>query len=198
MVFDPELQAMSDVYETLKSLTNMQRQRILQWVKDRLESEATMGFVASARPVDEAGADKVIRIVRAGKGTEKTETDEVTSETTPKVTKPTGPKTLADYETALELFSESNVKKATNRVILMAAYLQERHNFKEISSYDINFRLKRIGFGVTNISSLINAILNRVPKLLVQEGAEEHTKQARRKYRMTPEGIALAKSLMKN
>lgn len=202
MVFDPELQAMSNVYETLKSLNNVQRQRILRWVKERLESELAMIAAGYKPAVVKAVAEPVVvkeePVVKIVKSVEKTEAAETAPEVKPvPAPKPVGPKTLMDYETALELFSESNVKKATSRVLLMAAYLQERHGFKEISSYDINFRLKRIGFGVTNISSLINAIMTRVPHLLVQEGADEHTKQARRKFKVTPEGLALAKTFMK-
>ncbi len=187
MVFDPELQAMSHVFETLKNLNNVQRLRILKWVKDRLETEETPLIGTFAAPVMYETEEP--EVVKVEKSVEKT---------APVIApKPTGPKTLMDYETALELFSESNVKKATTRVLMMAAYLQERHNFKEISSYDINFRLKRIGYSVTNISSLINSIMNRVPHLLVQVGADDTTKQSRRKFKVTAEGLAVAKSLMK-
>ena len=78
----------------------------------------------------------------------------------------------------------------------MAAYLQERHNFKEITTYDINFRLKRIKHGVTNISSLINGILKRKPQLLDEIKKEGQTKHARRKFRVTEEGLKVVKNYL--
>ena len=93
-------------------------------------------------------------------------------------------------------FSEARVKKSTGKILLMAAYLQERHNFKEITTYDINFRLKRIKHGVTNISSIINGILKGKPQLLDEIKNEEQTKHARRKFKVTEEGLKVAESYL--
>ena len=172
MVYEPELQAMSQVYEALKELDNGQRQRIINWVTDRLKSPPEESPAGSHR----RGASSLSS--RKDKGAN-------------------GPKKIADFETVLDLFAASNVKKSTSKVLLMAAYLQERHNYKEIGSYDINFRLKRIGYRVTNISSLINGLLNRKPHLLVQVGTEEHQKRGRRKFQVTVEGLKIASGYLK-
>jgi hypothetical protein len=178
MAYDPELHAMSLVFEALKNLDNGQRRRILGWVKDRLE--------ATAAPTVE------------GEAAAMTTAPQALIPPAPAAPKPPAKKDLANFETALDLFSESSAKKSTSKVLLMAAYLQERHNYKEISSYDINFRLKRIGHGVTNISSLINGILKRKPHLLIQVDAENLPKQARRKFRVTVEGLTVARSFLNN
>ncbi len=101
----------------------------------------------------------------------------------------------------LDLFAEANVKKVSDKILLMAAYLQERLNFKEISSYDINFRLKRIGHGVQNISSSINGILKRKQReapLMMELKKEGASKQARRKFRVTDDGLKKARSFLKS
>ncbi|MCP5051216.1 MAG: hypothetical protein GY940_28885 [bacterium] len=180
MVYEPELHAMSLVFEALKDLDNGQRRRIINWVSDRLKSPGTNESVQTAA----TGKDPHT----PGKITKKKED----APAKPKK------KDISDFDTVLDLFAESEVKKSTAKVLLMAAYLQERHSYKEISSYDINFRLKRIGYKVTNISSLINGLLNRKPHLLVQVGAEEHQKRGRRKYQVTKEGLKIARGYLKS
>lgn len=174
MVYEPELQAMSQVFEALKDLDNGQRQRIINWVTDRLKSP----------PTETSPSSDVSHMKDYDSSRYKTRTS--------------GPKKIADFETVLDLFSAASVKKSTSKVLLMAAYLQERHNYKEIGSYDINFRLKRIGYKVTNISSLINGLLNRKPHLLVQVGTEEHQKRGRRKFQVTVEGLKIASGYLKS
>ena len=184
MALDPELDAMSQVFESLKDLDKKGIKRIIHWVKDRF-------CLTGVRPADELTIQPVqgeTVVIRTGTRTEpmvKT------------VEKTTGKKDLIHYDTVLDLFSESNVKKVTAKILLMAAYLQERNNFKEISSYDINFRLKRIGHGVPNISSLINGILRKKPPLLVQLDSESTSKQSRRKFTVSEEGLKLARSYIK-
>jgi len=172
MAYDPELQAMSQVFEALKSLNNGQQRRIIHWVRDRLSSPEPE--IIQPAPAPEAETIKPEpEIIQVDK------------------------KDLTRFDTVLDLFAESNVKKATSKILLMAAFLQERHNYHEFSSYDVNFRLKRIGHGVTNISSLINGILNKKPALMMQLDSENHSKQARRKFKVTAEGIKVAKSYLK-
>lgn len=184
MAYDPELHAMSLVFDALKELDNGQRRRIIQWVKDRLQTN--LEEIPAPAPVP-APQTVVAPAAPAPAPAPVAEAPRVPAK-----------KDLAHFETAMDLFAESSAKKSTSKVLLMAAYLQERHNYKEISSYDINFRLKRIGHGVTNISSLINGILKRVPHLLVQVDAENLPKQARRKFRVTVEGLNVARSFLNN
>jgi hypothetical protein len=178
MVYDPELQAMGLVFESLRNLDSDQQRRVLRWVTDRLESPEPTGTVAStATPIVEGPPQMTV---------EKVETKSMTPDK----------KDISHYDTVLELFADATAKKSTSKVLLMAAYLQERHSFKEITSYEINFRLKRIGHKVTNISSLINSLLNRRPHLVIQVGADTHKKQARRKFRVTDDGLKEARSFL--
>jgi len=193
---DPEISAMSQTFEALKGLRRDQIRRIIHWIKDRF------GLVEYRIPVETAPAAAPVPIGEPGPAVE------VVPEVVPEPTVTEGPpaepaakipqkKDLIDYDTVLDLFAESNVKKVSSRILLMAAYLQERHNFKEITSYDINFRLKRIGHGIQNISSSINGILKRKPQLMIELKKEGASKQARRKFKVTHEGLKAARNLLK-
>jgi hypothetical protein len=178
MVYDPELHAMGLVFGALKNLDNDQQRRVLRWVKDRLESPEPTGIVSTDADTPD---DMPIHMIANSQDSE------------PKIPEQ---KDIRHYDTVMDLFSDATAKKSTSKVLLMASYLQERHSFKEITSYEINFRLKRIGHKVTNISSLINSLLNRRPHLLIQVGADTHKKQARRKFRVTEDGLKEARSFL--
>lgn len=191
---DPEIIAMSETFEALKHLSTEQIRRIIHWIKDRF------GLVEGKAPAEPTVT--ISEPVPARK-------EEVIAEAVPEpivkeeppAPKPPHKKDLIDYDTVLDLFAEANVKKVSDKILLMAAYLQERLNFKEISSYDINFRLKRIGHGVQNISSSINGILKRKQReapMMMELKKEGASKQARRKFKVTDEGLKKARSFLKS
>jgi hypothetical protein len=193
---DPEIIAMSETFEALKHLQRPQIRRIVHWVKDRfglIEGKAPAEPVVSVSAGEPAPAPAP---VKEEKVTLEAAPAPAVIEEPPKP-KPPQKRELIDFDTVLDLFSESNVKKVSSKILLMAAYLQERHNFKEISSYDINFRLKRIGHGVQNISSSINGILKRKPQLMIELKKDGASKQARRKFSVTVEGLKVARGFLK-
>jgi hypothetical protein len=190
---DPELVAMSQTFDALKSLNSVQVKRIIHWVKDRFG--LVDGQASTPAEVIPAAPKVVTKVeVPSAAAPATAATPAPAAPAAPATSKPPHQRDLLDYDTVLELFAEATVKKVSGKILLMAAYLQERHNFKEISSYDINFRLKRIGHGVQNISSSINSILKRKPQLMVEIEKEGSAKQSRRKFKVTVEGLKVARS----
>lgn len=182
MELDPEIGAMNEVLVSFKQLDNGQRKRIVDWLTARfkLNEPYDSTQIALSEPVE-------LKRTRRKPGPKK-KTD---------VSASPEEKNIKLYDTVLELFSEADVKRVSSKILLMAAYLQEKLNIKEISSFDINSRLKRIRHGVTNISSAINGLLDHSPKLIdviEQPGME---KAARRKFKVTEEGIKLANSYLR-
>jgi hypothetical protein len=181
MDHDPEIIAMNKVLNIFRILDNEKRKRIIHWLKDRFGLTVDKPPHALTQPLNIKKQTKSKPIVK---------------EEPEKAVKPLEKRGIKQYDTVLDLFSEARVKKSTDKILLMAAYLQERHNFKEITTYDINFRLKRIKHGVTNISSIINGILKGKPQLLDEIKNKEQTKHARRKFKVTEEGLKVAESYL--
>ncbi len=192
MQLDPEISAMNEALDALKNLDNGQRKRVVDWITARyrltevskfqvLEEEKQTEFKEMVQPVE----IPVVRRRGRKPGPKKASGAQ-------------GEKDIKNYETVLDLFSESNVKKVGSKILLMSAYLQEKLKFEEISSFDINSRLKRIKHGVTNISSAINGLMKKKPQLLTEvEKPGEEGKSFRRKFRVTEEGIKLARTFLK-
>ena len=181
-VQDPELFAMGQAFDAVKTLNKAQVSRILQWIKDRFGIVEAKAYIEATPDVIYVEAAKSEDNILSG-------SVEISEQEEQKVRKSSKAKDLVDFETVLDLFTEAKVKKISSKIILMAAYLQEKQKFSEISSYDINFRLKRIGHGVQNISSSINAILKRKPAImtLLDSRDDKGEKLTRKRYQVTPE-----------
>ncbi|MDQ1353823.1 MAG: hypothetical protein QG657_4130 [Acidobacteriota bacterium] len=193
MQLDPEISAMNETLDALKNLNNGQRKRVIDWITARYRLNEVSAFET---PEEEAQTEiteieepdeKAVRRRRGRKpGPRKARTAGIDKTD------------ITNYETVLDLFSEANVKKVSSKILLMSAYLQEKLKFAEISSFDINSRLKRIKHGVSNISTAINGLMKKSPQLLVEvEKPGEEGKSSRKKFRVTEEGIKLAKTFLK-
>jgi hypothetical protein len=191
MQLDPEISAMNEALDALKNLDNEQRKRVVDWITARYRLNEVSKFQPLSEETETEEAE-IIEPVEIPTGARRGRKPGVKKTGVP------GEKNITDYETVLDLFSESNVKKVSSKILLMSAYLQEKLKFEEISSFDINSRLKRIKHGVTNISSAINGLVKKRPQLLtVVEKPGEEDKPSRRKFRVTEEGLKLVKTFLK-
>lgn len=193
MQLDPEISAMNETLDALKNLNNGQRKRVIDWITARYRLNEVSAFET---PEEEAQTE----ITEIEEPDEKAVRRRRGRKPGPRKARAAGiDKTdITNYETVLDLFSEANVKKVSSKILLMSAYLQEKLKFAEISSFDINSRLKRIKHGVSNISTAINGLMKKSPQLLVEvEKPGEEGKSSRKKFRVTEEGIKLAKTFLK-
>ncbi|HLP46862.1 MAG TPA: hypothetical protein VK469_12990 [Candidatus Kapabacteria bacterium] len=226
MRLDPELVAMNRVSEVLKYLGHGQRRRVINWAKARfnLIDEPPAEVAAAEIPVkSETPAAPSTEPTSAAQPTPNTPDTQAMpaapslgSEAEPESqfreiklgetkTKLMGVKNkgdeskiFADFDTIEDLFLMANAKKISHRILLVAAYLQEKGNLDEVSSLDINSYLKKLGYGVSNITTLINGLLKKTPPQIIVTKKEGDTKQSRRKFRVTERGFKDAESFIKN
>jgi hypothetical protein len=104
---------------------------------------------------------------------------------------------LKRYKSIETLFLSSNIKTVASKILLAAAYLQEKMGYDEISSFDINSRLKKMGYGVSNISNSLNTLLKKEPPLMIQTRKDGDSKQAKRKFQVTEEGLKVARTYLR-
>jgi hypothetical protein len=222
MYNDPEITAMSKVLEAFVGLQNDQRRRIIEWITSKFglsgydQQTAVMPVVdrkavdtytypepgPAAEPLPLPRAEKPV-VEEAGEEEEEplaVETaasapdEEGQEDKKVDLQKGLGLKRYRSIET---LFLSSNVKTVASKILLAAAYLQEKLSFEEISGFDINSRLKKMGYGVANISTAMNPLLRKKPPLIIQIKKAGDSKQARRKFRVTEEGLIAARSYLR-
>lgn len=195
---DNEINALSKVYESLKELNNDQVKRIIDWVTSKFNLDKHPDLKAVEREVgpspaqvesDEAAVKPVIK----RRGRPPAETKLTTGEEQPG-TEALGIPVFMRYDTFEDLFFASDAKTITAKILLAAAYLQEKKNIKEFGSSDLNAMMKKIGQVVQNISASINILLVKKPPLLMQAGKSEVKKHARRAYCVTEEGLRIARN----
>ncbi|HYW11270.1 MAG TPA: hypothetical protein VE871_04915, partial [Longimicrobium sp.] len=78
---------------------------------------------------------------------------------------------------------------------LIGAYTLSRGKAdKTVTSQAINAELKRAGIPVPNITRAIESNLRAKPPLMVQKKKMGTTRQARKQYAITPEGVEFVES----
>ncbi|MCP4147356.1 MAG: hypothetical protein GY757_06360 [bacterium] len=193
MLQDTEILAMHKVLNAFSTLDNEQMHRVVEWITSRftLNEEDNFGeFVIRKLNTEPLQAPTP---VEPPPSPAKTITPVTEPEPLPLPVEEKE-RDIEDFGTVLDLFSESDIKKVTIRILLMTAYLQKKHQFKFVSSYDINSRLKKLGYGVANITSSINGVLKKDPAVMLVIDKDDSKKLGRRKFVITEEGIKLAKS----
>jgi hypothetical protein len=190
---DYEIVALSQVFDSLKHLNKAQVSRVVHWVKDRfgLEEGPVTYEILPAMPIERVDTIPDENVSRENN------TGPAMEEQAPKE-KSAGKKDIKDYESISDLFADANAGKVSAKVLLMAAYLQERLILKEISSREISSRLKRIFPSIKHTSGIIANILKKNPPLLISSGKEGNTKQARKKFHVTELGLDEARKYLKN
>lgn len=195
MYHDPEINALSNVYEVLKGLNNDQIKRIINWVTSKFELDKPPDLPTNQREVDlshQPAPEDTVEPVKKRGGRKPGQVRFVAEETQPQPV-PSQLKGFMRYDSLKEIFNASTSKRPGEKMLLTAAYLQEKENFKELSSYDISSRLKKIGEKVNHPSAAINSLINKKPPLLLQTGTHGASVKSRRKFRVTEEGLKKAK-----
>lgn len=185
MYHDQEINALSNVFEALKGLNNDQIKRIIDWVTSKFDLDKPEMFKSPEQAVEPfIEPVKKRRGRKPGKAVPETEASQpVTS----------GIKGFMKYDSLKEIFSAATAKRLGAKILLAAAYLQEKENFKELSSYDVSSRLKKIGQEIKNSSVAINSLMSKKPPLLIQTGTLGAGLKSRRKFRVTEEGLKVAR-----
>jgi hypothetical protein len=101
------------------------------------------------------------------------------------------------YDNFEELLLFSTANTNTAKILLAAAYLQEKKNYKDFVSYDISCLFKEIGEKIGQPSPALSYLMSKKPPLVIQTGTEGPGLKARRKLRVTEEGLRITGNYIK-
>lgn len=107
-----------------------------------------------------------------------------------------GETNLASPSSVADLFAKTNPKYESDKVLVVAAYLQEVKGSGELTGREINKELIHLGHGVKNITAAINSLKNKKPALMIQTRKEGKSQQAQKKYKVTTEGFVAVKRMI--
>jgi hypothetical protein len=210
MYQDGEINALSNVYEALKGLNNAQIKRIIDWVTSKFELDKHPELKAVERraasppgpgplpvPLIVEAAEPAEEPVKKRRGRRSAKVKSIVEEHVPQSTEAVVIQGFIKYDNFEELLLFSTAYNNTAKILLAAAYLQEKKNITEFGSYDISTLFKSIGEEVSQPSTALNNLMSKEPPLLMQTGTQGPGVKSRRKFRVTEEGLRIARNYIK-
>jgi hypothetical protein len=87
------------------------------------------------------------------------------------------------------VFASANPGTEAEKALVAAYWLLRHESQEEFDSFRLNHELTHLGHRVGNITRALSTLIATRPALLIQTRKEGKTKQARKKYKLTVEGI---------
>ena len=87
-------------------------------------------------------------------------------------------------------FNAAQPQTGPEKALLVGAWFQHIQGLTDFESGPVNRELKNLGHQSTNITRDFDELMRRRPKLVVQTRKSGSSKQARKLYRVTIEGLA--------
>jgi hypothetical protein len=101
-----------------------------------------------------------------------------------------------EFSDVATLFVAANPATGSEKALVVALWLQEYLHHDEWEGFAINTELKHLGHGLKNVTDALNALIEHRPQLVVQLRKSGKTKQARKRYKLTAEGIRRARQMV--
>lgn len=95
-----------------------------------------------------------------------------------------------------DLFDLANPSTGLERILVLAYWYQVVQGHEDLGAQSINHELKNLGHPSLNITRDIESLIGRVPKLMIQVRKEGTTQQARKRYKITREGIRAVEKML--
>jgi hypothetical protein len=173
---DPELEALTKINEVIKDLPEDAKVRVVAWLINKYS-------IHSGQPVNTSTYTKSLAVGNSSYGEE--DIDGINP-------------TIASFGSAAELLAKCSPKTDNERVLIVAAYIQTKNPNEDLTGYKINHLLKNIGHEVSSINHRVDSLKAKKPQLMIQTKKSGNSKQGRKNYRVTDEGMKTVEGLLKS
>jgi hypothetical protein len=100
------------------------------------------------------------------------------------------------FEDFAGLYNSAKPSSDSERALVAGFWFQELQGQKDLDSQRLNTALKELGHGLSNITDSLQKLIEKKPNLVMQTRKSGTTKQARKRYRLTAEGVQTVKRMM--
>lgn len=97
-----------------------------------------------------------------------------------------------------DLYSRADPSSEAQKALIAGYWVQVVGAQETFESQSLNTELKNLGHGVKNITDALDQLIERKPRLVIQVRKSGTTRQARKRYKLTVEGIRAAERLLKS
>lgn len=109
---------------------------------------------------------------------------------------PTTPGDTQRFETFAELFEVARPTTEREKALIAAYWEQVGQGEASFGSQTLNDALKHLGHGVGNITDALSALKDERPALVLQLKKSGSSKQARKTYKLTQEGVRRVQAML--
>lgn len=170
MKLDQEIEVLSKCYDLLSGLDDDVKVRALQWLSSKFhlgQTTLTLASEITTSPVNGAAAP-------GAPGAQPTVAE-------------SAKKGIDAFSSFEALFKHVKPSSDSEKALVAAVYLQLKRDLGELTSAQVQKELKRINNRVSNITQAISALVKK--NMMLQLGKEGTSQQARKKYKVTREGV---------
>jgi hypothetical protein len=173
---DPEIDAMSALATALADLEEDARGRVLRWAAERYGVSLTVssGGRHSGVAANGSGGDGGGEV-----------TDEEIADQAPV------------YEHFADLFSKAQPKTDADKALVAAYWLQAVQGQSTWQSALLQKELKNLGYALGNITDALTTNMRKKPQRIVQIQKAGSSKQARKTYKVTHEGLVYVQGMLR-
>lgn len=100
------------------------------------------------------------------------------------------------YSSIGDFFDAVNPQTEAERVLAVAYWIQTVEGEEAFESYPVNKHLKHLGHPVSNITRALDSMIDQTPRLILQTSKSGSAKQARKRYKVTREGIKRVQAML--
>lgn len=104
---------------------------------------------------------------------------------------------LPGFSDFASLFHAADPKGQTEAALVSGYWLQVCNNQNEWDSLSANSELKNLGQPMANITETLTRLMKSNPRLVMQTAKSGSAKQARKKYKLTLQGIKKVQAMLK-
>ena len=96
---------------------------------------------------------------------------------------------LEKYSSVGDLYHACTPSSDGEKALVISAWLQKRTEADGVDSYSVNYELKNLGYGIGNITRAFDYLIQAKPALMIQVRKSGTSKQARKSFRVTDQGM---------
>lgn len=171
-----EIMAMTEVAKVLTPLSPESVRRVLSWAADTFRAQVNV------RPQSVIASVSGNALSEEMPTTGYAETTTISEEAT--------------YDEIGDLFAKAEPKIDAERALLVAYWFQTQGGQSDFDSASVNRELKHMGHGSSNITNALTSLMTRKPQLVIQTRKSGKSQQARKKYKLTNEGVKFARMML--
>lgn len=163
----------------------------------RAEIEALVGSSALLDPLDAAARGRVLRWLadRYGVAWHGDVVPQDLQHSAESSAHPAGAR-ISQPQDLPELFERASPRTQSEKALVVGYWFQQVQGDPDLDAARLNRELRHLGHPVANITAALTDLMQTHPKYVLQTRKSGATRQARKKYRLTAEGLKRVTAMM--